>query len=68
MSPIFLGTVIVEPGESVAFEIPVDASAAEIAAAIERANLERAAAQAAETAKLRELFLAGDDVKDEPHE
>jgi hypothetical protein len=54
---IVLGTVEVEPGQSVAFSIPVDASPGEIAAAIERAEAERIAAQARETEHLRKLFL-----------
>ena len=55
---IYLGTVTLDDDNTtIAFDIPVDASADEIAAAIERANRERAEAQARETAKLREMFL-----------
>jgi hypothetical protein len=61
---IVLGTVSIEPGEVVHFDIPPDASAAEITAAILRANAEKAAAQVAETKKLRELF----PIEGKPHE
>jgi hypothetical protein len=57
---IYLGTVTLEPDESVAFAIPADLDAATIAAAIDRANLERAEAVAEESRKLREIFLGGE--------
>jgi hypothetical protein len=52
-----LGTVTIEPGETVAFDIPLDASPAEIAAALVAAEEERIAAQARESRRLRKLFL-----------
>jgi hypothetical protein len=51
-----LGTVTVEPDTAVAFSIPLDASPETIAAALVAAEEERAAAQLAESKKLRELF------------
>jgi hypothetical protein len=54
---VYLGTVTVEDDKTVAFDIPLDASPDEIAAAIERAAAEKAAAQVRETEQLRKLFL-----------
>jgi hypothetical protein len=62
---IYLGTVTVEPGETVAFSIPPAASPAEIAAALRKAEIERAEAQARETARLHEMFLEGESHDDQ---
>jgi hypothetical protein len=60
--PIFLGTIDAgDSGETIIFTVPLDADAATIAAAIERANAERAAAAARESKRLREIFLEADD-------
>jgi hypothetical protein len=57
----YLGTIdIIEPSESIAFDLPPDASPATIADAIHRANAERAEAQARESRELRQLFLGGE--------
>jgi hypothetical protein len=60
-----LGTVTAEPGESVAFDIPPDASPAEIAAALVAAEEERIAAQARESKHLHDMFLSKDEHTDE---
>jgi hypothetical protein len=60
---IVLGTVTVEPGEAIAFDIPLDASAEEIAAALAKHEADKAAAQVAESKKLRAMFLTGGDEK-----
>jgi uncharacterized small protein (DUF1192 family) len=62
---IVLGTVTVEPGESAAFNIPPDASPDAIREALRVAEEQRIAAAKKETARLRAMFLAGDDGKDE---
>jgi hypothetical protein len=55
---IVLGTVTLpEDGQAVAFDIPRNASAEEITAALERVEAQQAAAALAETKKLREMFL-----------
>jgi hypothetical protein len=56
MSKVYLGTVDIREGEVVAISAPPNASAAEIAKAIEQAN----EAQRRETQRLRELFLRKD--------
>jgi hypothetical protein len=55
---IFLGTVTVEAGEAIVFNIPLDADANPdtIVAAIERAELAKHEAQKLESARLRQLF------------
>jgi hypothetical protein len=60
-----LGTVTAEPGESVAFDIPLGASPSEIAAALAAAEEERIAAQARESKRLRKLFLGDEHADDE---
>jgi hypothetical protein len=58
---IYLGTVpLDEPGATLALDIPLDADADTIAAAIEAANLARAEAQARESKRLRAIFLDGE--------
>jgi hypothetical protein len=57
---IVLGTVTIEPDTAVAFSIPPDLDPDAIAAALVAAEEERAAAQAHETARLREIFLKGE--------
>ena len=61
---VFLGTIETgsagDPAEAIAVVVPPNATADQIAAAIERANNERAEAQARETKRLRELFLDED--------
>ena len=52
-----LGTITMDDGQTVAFDLAPDASPAEIAAALVAAEAQRIAAQAAETARLRKLFL-----------
>jgi len=53
----YLGTVTVEPGDVIAFDIPPNADADAIKAALIAAEEERAAAQARETEHLRKVFL-----------
>jgi hypothetical protein len=65
VSIIYLGTVSAEPDETISFQIPPDASPDAIAAALEAAETERLAARAAETKRLREIFLDGDKRADE---
>jgi hypothetical protein len=61
----YLGTITtLEPGEKIALDVPLDADAARIAAAIGAANAERVAAQVRESRRLRRIFLE----EDEPHE
>lgn len=48
-----------------AFDIPLNAGPAEIAAALAAAEAAKAAAALAETKKLRELFLKDDDGRQE---
>jgi len=60
----YLGTVMTEPDETVTFNIRANADPTAIAAAITQANLERAEAQARESARLRELF----PIEDERHD
>jgi hypothetical protein len=52
-----LGVIATEPDEALAFTFPADLDPDAIKTAIEKANAERAEAQARETAKLREMFL-----------
>jgi hypothetical protein len=55
---IFLGTVDLSDGEkTIALDIPMDADAATIAAAIEQAEAEKVAAAGRESERLREIFL-----------
>jgi hypothetical protein len=67
---IFLGVVDLSDGEkTLAFDIPLDADADTIKAAIAAAEAEKAAAQVAESKWLREMFLKPEaDEKGEPHE
>jgi hypothetical protein len=54
---IYLGTVSLDDGEkTIAFSIPEGLDPEAIKAAIEAANKEKAAAEARESARLRELF------------
>jgi hypothetical protein len=55
-----LGVVTIEPSEALVLNVPLDADAAAIVAAIKAANLARVEAQAHESRKLRELFLEDD--------
>lgn len=67
----YLGTVTLDDGvKTIAFDIPADADADTIKAAIERAEAEKVAAQARELARLRQMFLTGgaDKAEDKPHE
>jgi hypothetical protein len=52
-----LGVVTLEPGQALAFDIPLNASAEEIAAGLAAAEEAKAAAALAETKRLREIFL-----------
>jgi hypothetical protein len=52
----FLGVIATEPGEAIAINAPPNADAATIAKAVEQAEAQKAA----ETAKLREIFLSQD--------
>ena len=58
---IYLGTVSTAPGETIAIDLPPDATAAEIQAAIEEAER----AKRDETQHLRAIFLDG---KGDSHE
>jgi hypothetical protein len=61
---ILLGVIDTSESDgAVVLTVPLDADAATIAAAIERAEAERVEAQARESKRLRELFL-----EDERHE
>jgi hypothetical protein len=53
----FLGAITVDPDKTIAFDIPPDADADAIRAALAAAEEERAAAQAREAKRLREIFL-----------
>jgi hypothetical protein len=57
---VFLGAVDVTDGEAIVFDIPPNADAAEIQAAILKANAERIEARAKESRQLREIFLEDD--------
>jgi hypothetical protein len=62
---IYLGTVSLDDDEkTIAFTIPANLSADEIAATTERANLEKAEAQARESKRIAELF----PIEGKPHE
>jgi hypothetical protein len=54
---IFLGTVSIEPGEVVAFDIPENLTPDEIAERLRRVEDAKQAAAVAETARLRQMFL-----------
>jgi hypothetical protein len=54
---IFLGALVVEAGQTIAIDVPPNASVEAIQAAIERANLERAEAAKRESERLHEMFL-----------
>jgi hypothetical protein len=54
---VFLGAVDVTDGEAIVFDIPPNADAAKIQAAILKANAERAVKQAQESKALEKLFL-----------
>jgi hypothetical protein len=60
----YLGTITTEPDEAIAFNIPADASAEEIAAALAKHEADKAAAQVAESKRLRALFLTDEKVDD----
>ena len=62
---IFLGVIATEPNEAIALDLPASADAAEIAAAIERINLQRLQTAAKESETLREIFLNRNDGQQE---
>jgi hypothetical protein len=63
MTIIYLGTVDVREGETIGLSVPagLDLDPATIAAAIERAEAEKAAAAARESERLHETFLGTAD-------
>jgi hypothetical protein len=56
-----LGVVTIEPSEALVLNVPLDADAATIAAAIAAAEAEKVAAQTRESRRLRETFLEAED-------
>jgi hypothetical protein len=65
----YLGTITADDGEVIAFDIPPNADADAVKAALVAAEEERIAAQARESRRLHDMFLTdgknGDDKKDE---
>ena len=54
---VYLGTLDVEEGAAIAVDLPLDGDVDAIRNAIERANLERAAAAKCESERLKALFM-----------
>ena len=65
---VFVGALDVEAGEAVTLNIPPNADPATVAAAIQRANEERAAKAKRETKHLRGMFLDRLALEPEPGE
>ena len=65
---VFVGALDVEAGEAVTLNIPPNADPATVAAAIQRANEERAEKAKRETKHLREMFLDRLALEPEPGE